>query len=64
MNLKEEMQKLEAEKVSLNIILKKLERNFYPKQKKLKEKIVKIEEKQRDLINIKLFKEDQWQNIQ
>lgn len=58
MNLKEEMQKLEAEKVSLNIILKKLERNFYPKQKKLKEKIVKIEEKQRDLINIKLFNED------
>ncbi len=58
MNLKEEMQKLEAEKVSLNIILKKLERNFYPKQKKLKEKIVKIEDKQRDLINIKLFKED------
>ena len=58
MNLKEEIQKLEAEKVSLNIILKKLERNFYPKQKKLKEKIGKIEEKQRDLINIKLFKED------
>lgn len=58
MNLKEEMQKLEAEKVSLNIILKKLEINFYPKQKKLKEKIVKIEDKQRDLINIKLFKED------
>ena len=58
MNLKEEMQKLEAEKVSLNIILKKLERNFYPKQKKLKEKIVKIEDKQRDLINIKLFNED------
>lgn len=52
---KNKLKKLEEDKIALNIVLKKLERNFYPKQKKLKERIAEIEEEQRKIINVKLF---------
>jgi predicted nucleic acid-binding Zn-ribbon protein len=46
---------LEKERIKVRKELKKLERNFYPKQKVLKEKIEKIDELQRELVNQKLF---------
>lgn len=52
---KEKYDNLEKEKVKVKSELKKLERNFYPKQKSLKDKIEKIEDLQRSLINQKLF---------
>lgn len=48
---------LEREKIKFKKELKTLEKDFYPKQKALKDKIAKLDELQRGMINRNIFSE-------